>query len=1020
MKFFKASDINDYLLSTYNRILNSMYLIVVALMIPIIFIDFQKAIITNSYIISFSDTFIAFSILILYVFRKSISFHFRTMYISLILFIHCCILFTDNGLTSEAMVLLLFVIVLNSVIYGKRIGWITISFSIIILILFTILLKLGYITYGTKTIYYSNDPGVWIGRGISFTIYAMVLFFFIIQTRKVLDSSLQQYSLKNNELQRVNKELESKIKENKELNLSLTEKEEKYRTLISMSPDGIVVHVKGIIKFVNPSIVEWLGARSQRDILGRNALEFVHPLYIDEVKKRIEEVSIYRKPIPFTEEKYVAFDGSVIYVETSARPIIYEKEDAVLIILRNLSERKKHIETIRKQKDYIETILENIPLGIFAKYVPENYRFSIWNRKMEQIFGNKKEDIIGKTDYDLVTNIEEIEYFRKTDEKVMSDGKVIDLPYEIVNTANGTFQVHTIKVPMYDTDGKPDTLLGIIEDITERSAKEYELKISQTALVAQRDLSLKLNKCNTSKQMYTEISEIIKRFPDIDFVGIYLCEENNNYRMHSYSGEIKDTSTQNKKLNIDTRNQELLNNGKTLYFTSTDIPDFLKPLTDNEKILSYSLLPVNNLSQNIAIVLTGSRQLKETPLNLVSSFETFTIIMQNFLIRLEKETELKEAKDKAEESDKIKSAFLANMSHEIRTPMNGIIGFADLLNSPDLPEDKQRQFVDIINRSSKQLLSIINDIIDISKIESGQIVINNSTFNLNEAVKEIYEFYQPIALIKKIELTLSSNIDNRAFIITDDVKLKQILTNLISNALKFTESGKIEIHYTVKTQHIEFFVRDTGIGIENEYIETIFERFRQVEYSNKRNYGGTGLGLAIAKAYSELLGGTIGVSSEVNKGSTFSFSIPYLLPENDEHHQTFESACYTPSLEGKKIIIAEDENVNFDFLKEILELTKVEIIRAYNGQDTINLLYNHPDVTLILLDMKMPIMNGYDAVKILKEINPNVPVIAQTAFAFSDEKHKAIEAGCDDYLAKPISKVALFSKLREHSERIKH
>ncbi len=1020
MKFFKAADINDYLLSTYNRILNSMYLIVVALMIPIIIIDFQKSIATNSFIISLSDTIIALSILILYIFRRSISFHFRTLYISIVLFIHSCILFSSIGLASEAMLMLLFVIVLNSVIYGKRIGWMTISFSIIILIIYTILLKLGYLSFGIEVVSYSNDSTIWISRGISFSIYSMVLFFFIIQTRKVLDSSLQQYSLKNNELQRVNKELESKINENKELNLSLTEKEEKYRTLISMSPDGIVVHVKGVIKFVNPSVVEWLGARSQRDILGRNALEFVHPLYVDEVKKRIEDISLYRKPIPFVEEKYIAFDGSVIYVETSARPIIYEKEDAVLIILRNLSERKKHIETIRKQRDYIETILENIPLGIFAKYIPENYRFSVWNRKMEQIFGNKKEDMIGKTDYDLVANIEEIEYFRKTDEKVMSDGKAIDIPYEIVNTANGTFQLHTIKVPMYDAEGKPDTLLGIIEDLTERSAKEYELKISQTALVAQRDLSLKLNKCNTPEQSYLEISEIINRFSDIDFVGIFLCDESNIYKLHTYSGELSDITSQKKNLHIDPHNQELLNNGKTLYFTLTELPEFLKPLTNNEKIQSCSLLPINNFSQNIAVVVAGSRLLKETPLNLVSSFETFTIIMQNFLIRIEKETELKKAKEKAEESDKLKSAFLANMSHEIRTPMNGIIGFADLLNSPDLPEDKQRQFVDIINRSSKQLLSIINDIIDISKIESGQIAINNCKFNLNEALNEIFEFYQPIAILKNIDLTLTSNIEYQAYIITDDVKLKQILTNLVSNALKFTESGKIEIQYTVNTTNIEFFVKDTGIGIENEYIETIFERFRQVEYSNKRNYGGTGLGLAIAKAYTELLGGTIGVRSKINQGSTFGFSIPYLVPENDETHQTFESASYTPLLQGKKIIVAEDENVNFDFLKEILELTKVEIIRAYNGQDTINLLNNHPDVSLILLDMKMPVMNGYDAVKILKEINPKIPIIAQTAFAFSDEKQKALEAGCDDYLAKPISKVALFSKLREHSDRIKH
>jgi len=367
--------------------------------------------------------------------------------------------------------------------------------------------------------------------------------------------------------------------------------------------------------------------------------------------------------------------------------------------------------------------------------------------------------------------------------------------------------------------------------------------------------------------------------------------------------------------------------------------------------------------------------------------------------------ELYYAKEKAEESDKLKSAFLANMSHEIRTPMNGILGFSQLLKEPDLSVQEKRRYIDTIDNSTHQLLNIITDILNISKIEAGQETINLVNFNPNELVNEIICFFQPLAKQKKLNLTIVNNLSSDISTIkSDPVKLRQILDNLIGNAIKFTSKGKIEVIVSNINTALIFNIQDTGIGIDPSLHEVIFDRFRQVELTNSRKYGGTGLGLSIAKSYIEMLGGTIHLDSLPGNGSTFTFEIPlFLINESILKKKNVKlSSKQHNKWSGKTLLLAEDEEANASFIQTILQPTGINVINARSGSEVVEHCRQNNDISIVIMDIKMPDMDGLAATRIIRLFNKDLPIIATTAYALSSDAEKCKKAGCNDYIAKPV------------------
>lgn len=384
------------------------------------------------------------------------------------------------------------------------------------------------------------------------------------------------------------------------------------------------------------------------------------------------------------------------------------------------------------------------------------------------------------------------------------------------------------------------------------------------------------------------------------------------------------------------------------------------------------------------------------------------------------EINLQMAKERAEESDILKSSFLANMSHEIRTPMNAIIGFSELITRKTISQEKKDTYAQYITNSGKTLLNLIDDIIDIAKIEASQLKINKSTTYVNIMFNEILEYINTEKKRNKkdhILFTKNEAISDINFcVLCDPFRLKQILTNLLNNALKFTFEGIIEFGYLIPNNAtILFYVSDTGIGLSDDKIPLIFERFRQADDTTTRQFGGTGLGLAISKKLVEMMGGRIWAESEKSKGSTFFFTLPLIIPEKSIKivEQNLESAA-GDNFEGKTILIAEDEDNNYIYLQEVLSPTKVTLIRAKTGYQAVSIYKNQPEISLILMDIKMPEMNGYQATSIIKEINPSLPIIAQTAYAMAEDIIRGKNAGCDDYLAKPIKPELLINTLRRY------
>jgi PAS domain S-box-containing protein len=656
--------------------------------------------------------------------------------------------------------------------------------------------------------------------------------------------------------------------------------------------------------------------------------------------------------------------------------------------------RKSFLPEENYYKDRFYRITENVNDVVYRLLLPEG-RYEYMSPQAKELFGYAPEEFYKSSL--LIRKVIHPDYFQEflKNWRLLLTGKAPDF-YEIkIRTKSGEIRwVQQKNLIIKDDAGKPVIIEGIVTDISDRKLTEEALINSE----AQKNAILNnlphlawLKDCDgkyvsVNESFAGSVNKTVEETLNKTDYDLYPCDVAQRYREEDI---------------------RIILSKKQLFFEEESdnkwFETFKAPIFDTDG----NVIGVTG----IALEITKRKKNEEEIKNYSEK-----LAIQNVKLKIIND-ELKAAKEKAEESDKLKSAFLANMSHEIRTPMNAILGFSTLIRNRVLTDEKRKTYLELINSNCRQLLRIISDIIDISKIEAGQVSIFNKNFSLNKTLHDMYLSFnnQLEAMQKPIQLVIKTGLSNdESSVYTDKVRLEQILANLLSNAIKFTEQGTIEFGYFIdRRSDIVFFVKDTGIGMTQKEQMVIFDRFRQVSSSYNKIYGGTGLGLSISKGLTEKLGGSIWVESEVDVGSTFYFNVPYkpgLRSEQPKHIEYSENYNWR----GKTILIAEDEEVNFSLLETIISPTFAKILRAKNGIEAINICDTTQEIDLVLMDIKMPDMNGFDATKRIKSKRKNLTIIAQTAYAMSVDEDNCLRAGCDDYIAKPLSIDDLLNKINKY------
>jgi PAS domain S-box-containing protein len=575
--------------------------------------------------------------------------------------------------------------------------------------------------------------------------------------------------------------------------------------------------------------------------------------------------------------------------------------------------------------------------------------------------------------YDFYSDPEERQLIVST---LKEKGSVPDFEIRLKNLDGSSVPCSISAKIIFNAQGRPDKIIGTMRDITERKKAEEAVEQERRMLRTLID--------NLPDPIYVQDNEcrkVIANKADVENIGL------------TSESEVLG------KTDIDLFPGEI---GKRGY------ADDLKVLTTGK--------PIFDLEEEFINKEGVKKWLQTTKIPLLDKDGNITGLVgigHNITERKQIIEELIRAKEKAEESDRLKTAFLHNISHEIRTPMNAIVGFSALLGEPDIDDLARKSYIEVIMQSSNHLLSIITDIVDISNIEANLVKIYKNDINVNNSLISLCNQFMPKASEKKINLICETGLDDSdALIVTDSTKLNQILSNLISNALKFTDAGQVKIWYRLIGNFLEFCVSDSGIGISKEHHTRIFDRFYQVQNSMERLYEGTGLGLAISKAYVEQLGGKMWFISEVGKGTSFFFTIPYekqFLKIAPEIEKSVPEGFMFPV--KKVILVAEDVESNFKLIRYFLTGSNTEVLHAFNGKEAVEKCLSTEKIDLILMDIKMPVMDGYTAVKLIREKNTVVPIIAQTAYA--DDREKAIECGCSGFISKPFDRKSLFKVLNE-------
>jgi PAS domain S-box-containing protein len=770
------------------------------------------------------------------------------------------------------------------------------------------------------------------------------------------------------------------IAERKEYEKALFEEKQKFKALIEHSPNVICRFGRNLkCLYASPNMIKIMGINSEVCV-GKRLTDIGFP---DSLATHLEEKM--RWVIRRNKELTVNFSFDSTLGQKHFEAILVPEPgtsgsvESILITNADITDKVNRERELSFSKKQLEEAEKNVHFGIYETNL--NTGHTKWSRETFLIF--ERDPILQAPlfdEYKLYIHPDDIESVYESFQESVKKETNLNINFRI-NTPNGKTKYVNCTGRLERNSEIPQEvrMVGTLMDITEKKQIEKRLFSERDMLqvimdnvpdpIYIKDNQSRFIRANMSTARFFGLSdpEVIIGKTVYDFLPKEIADDYNEIEQTIYNSGIP-----------------LLNREK-----ETNTPF-------GPAWYSTTLIGVKDVNGEVTQLVGISRDITQYKLS---------------------EEQLRKSKEKAEQADKLKSAFLANMSHEIRTPINGILGFANLMEMREFSRDKEIQYLRIINNSGKLLLSLINDIIDIAKIEAGQINIENSRVDLLNLFNDLYDFYNGEKIRREkqhiqIYVSIPENKGSQS-IVTDPFRLKQIINNLISNSLKFTERGTIEFGYVIENDQAIFFVKDTGIGMTEEDSKIIFDRFKQAGCSSKKKEG-TGLGLAISKGLVELLGGNIWIKTRQNLGSEFYFTIP--MEQNGEQTQFRNTSIQQIRFkdinwEGKTLLLVEDEEVNYIYINELLINTGVNLLRVVTGEEAVNICQSALPIDLILMDMRLPGINGFDATRLIKRIRRDIPIVAQTAYAMENEREQCIEAGCDHYMTKPFDQEVFFDVL---------
>jgi len=752
-----------------------------------------------------------------------------------------------------------------------------------------------------------------------------------------------------------------------------------FSTYFYHAPDSVfILTAEGVIEKCNKAALKLTGASNPAALKGKNVSDFIHHHDYEKLLQSMEsflttgepKTSVFRVSPAYMPIQFIEITSSLFCAENAELRIISN--------VRDVTEQRRLEQKIKQNEEHFRALLQNSEDLI--SIIDREGKLSFVTGNIQRFNGYTVEEM---KDVDLTSNIhpEDLPLVQEAFQVVINNLSISKtIEYRSYDKAGNIIYIESIVTNHLDN---PD-----IEGIVLNSRNITERKITKDLLFEAKEHAEQIYKISPSAIFTTDTKHVITTWNN-------RAEELTGYKAHEIIGK------------------------KCATFSFGSCTEGCI-MFNSEKAYPRQGIEAKIITRNgeIRYIVKNTDYLRDKEGNITGGIESFEDITE----KKKAFEEMYISKKKAEDSDRLKSAFLANMSHEIRTPMNGILGFINVLKDKSLSPEEHDQYVDIIGSSGKHLLTLINDIIDISRIEAGQLKFNKKVFSVKKMMDELYDVFSMniIEKEKKVRLHKFYELDpDHDIIETDPDRLRQVMTNLLSNAIKFTQEGSIAYgvrKLATNAGMVEFFVSDTGIGIPKEKQNEVFERFVQVDSSNSRNFGGTGLGLAISKGLITIMGGDIQVHSVLGKGTEFTFILPVQKAThiNSSEVKIKQKIVQEYSWEGKRVLIVEDDAISYRYLEIILRSSKIMIDHSITGEKALKLFGDGKKYDLILMDIQLPGMSGYEVTDAMLKINPDVTIIAQTANAMTEDITNCYAHGCKNVINKPVKREKLLQAMNEY------